>query len=341
MLGDGGSCPPTWLSSAWASPRVDLAVAAGLKVENGVVVDEHLSPAPRRVRPRRHRLGLERSLRHAPAGRALGQRPRPGPDRGRQRRGERGAYTRLPYFFSDQYDLGMEYVGYGRTDNELVVRGSWDREALVFWLHDGVVDAAMNVDVGRGRGPQGHRGRGPAVDPRAGRSAGASRGPLAKLGSPPDGAIRPGGQMSQLATIDRRAATWGVLAVVVALAIAVLGSGNLRWFDAALVGYLFGTLFAIFGVVYRYLVWLRRPPTARLNRRGWEAFRRRGTGAATSSRCRHSSSQPAVAVVHPGPVPQPVARPPARVLGLHPGRARHVPARVRAAALRVGRPERP
>jgi hypothetical protein len=64
--------------------------------------------------------------------------------------------------------------------------------------------------------------------------------------------------------------------VLVALAIAVLGSGNLRWFDAALIGYLFGTLFAIFAVVYCYLVWLRRPPTARLNRRGWEAFRRPG-----------------------------------------------------------------
>lgn len=81
--------------------------------------------------------------------------------------------------------------------------------------------------------------------------------------------------MSQLATIDRRAAVWGVLAVLVALSIAVLGSGNLRWFDAALVGYLFGTLFAVFAVVYRYLIWLRRPPTAVLNRRGWQAFRHR------------------------------------------------------------------
>jgi hypothetical protein len=81
---------------------------------------------------------------------------------------------------------------------------------------------------------------------------------------------------SRLATIDGRAATWGIAAVLAALSLAVLGSGNLRWFDAALVGYLFGTLFAVFGVVYRYLVWLRRPPTARLNRRGWEAFRRRG-----------------------------------------------------------------
>jgi hypothetical protein len=82
--------------------------------------------------------------------------------------------------------------------------------------------------------------------------------------------------VDRVATIDRRAATWGVVAVLVALAIAVLGSGNLRWFDAALVGYLFGTFFAIFAVVYRYLVWLRRPPTAMLNRRGWQAFRRPG-----------------------------------------------------------------
>jgi hypothetical protein len=81
---------------------------------------------------------------------------------------------------------------------------------------------------------------------------------------------------TQQTTIDRRAATWGIVAVLVSLAIAVLGSGNLRWFDAALVGYFFGTLFAIFAVVYRYLVWLRRPPTARLYRRGWETFGRSG-----------------------------------------------------------------
>ena len=43
--------------------------------------------------------------------------------------------------------------------------------------------------------------------------------------------------MGGLATIDRRAATWGLVAVSVAVAVAVLGSGNLRWFDAALVGY--------------------------------------------------------------------------------------------------------
>jgi hypothetical protein len=82
--------------------------------------------------------------------------------------------------------------------------------------------------------------------------------------------------MAHPTTIDRKAAGWGVIAVVVAIAVAILGSGKLRWFDAALIGYLFGTLFAIFAVIYRYLIWLRRPPTAMLNRRGWESFRRRG-----------------------------------------------------------------
>jgi len=36
----------------------------------------------------------------------------------------------------------------------------------------------------------------------------------------------------------------------------------LRWFDAALAGYFLGTLFAVFGIVHRYCVWLQRPSTA-------------------------------------------------------------------------------
>lgn len=70
--------------------------------------------------------------------------------------------------------------------------------------------------------------------------------------------------------LDGTAVTWGVLAVMITLALVVLGSSGLSWFDAALVGYLMGTLFAIFGTVYRYVVWLQRPPTAKLNARGWE-----------------------------------------------------------------------
>ena len=44
----------------------------------------------------------------------------------------------------------------------------------------------------------------------------------------------------------------------------VLGSRNLEHFDAALVGYTFATLFAAFGITYRYAMWLQRPPTALL-----------------------------------------------------------------------------
>ena len=76
--------------------------------------------------------------------------------------------------------------------------------------------------------------------------------------------------------LDRGGVVWGLLAVAVAVVLVLLGSSGLTWFDAALVGYLFGTLFAIFGVVYRYVVWLKRPPTAKLNQRGWELLWRHG-----------------------------------------------------------------
>ena len=52
----------------------------------------------------------------------------------------------------------------------------------------------------------------------------------------------------------------------------VLGSRNLNHFDAALVGYTFATLFAAFGITYRYAMWLRRPPTRMYWRRGWSHF---------------------------------------------------------------------
>lgn len=55
----------------------------------------------------------------------------------------------------------------------------------------------------------------------------------------------------------------------------VAGSRNLAHFDAALIAYTFATLFATFGVTYRYAMWLQRPPTALYWRRGWQVFFRR------------------------------------------------------------------
>ena len=62
----------------------------------------------------------------------------------------------------------------------------------------------------------------------------------------------------------------GLLAVAI-----VVGSRRLSHFDAALVAYTFATLFAVFGITYRYAMWLQRPPTALFWKRGWQSFFRR------------------------------------------------------------------
>ncbi|HEU5163114.1 MAG TPA: MFS transporter [Thermoanaerobaculia bacterium] len=69
-----------------------------------------------------------------------------------------------------------------------------------------------------------------------------------------------------------RAAAWGALFTVVEAILIVAGSRNLDHFDAALVGYTFSVLFATFAIVYRYAMWLQRPPTAVYWRRGWQVF---------------------------------------------------------------------
>jgi 3-phenylpropionate/trans-cinnamate dioxygenase ferredoxin reductase subunit len=64
--------------------------------------------------------------------------------------GQEVRYDRVPYFFTDQYDLGMEYTGHaepGRYDR-VVFRGDVAaREFIAFWLADGRVLAGMNVNV--------------------------------------------------------------------------------------------------------------------------------------------------------------------------------------------------
>jgi hypothetical protein len=62
--------------------------------------------------------------------------------------GELVAYDRLPYFYSDQYDVGMEYSGHAARWDDVVLRGSIDDgEFLAFWLLHGRVVAGMNVNV--------------------------------------------------------------------------------------------------------------------------------------------------------------------------------------------------
>jgi 3-phenylpropionate/trans-cinnamate dioxygenase ferredoxin reductase subunit len=131
------------------TPRVDLAVAAGLKVDNGIVVDQHLQSSA----PDVYAAGDIASAWHPHYGQhlrvehwanALNQ----GLTAGANAAGGTESYTRLPYFFSDQYDLGLEYVGHSDPTDAVVVRGSIaDREFIAFWHRDGIVTAAMNVNV--------------------------------------------------------------------------------------------------------------------------------------------------------------------------------------------------
>ncbi|HEY3015502.1 MAG TPA: FAD-dependent oxidoreductase, partial [Nocardioides sp.] len=130
-------------------PRVGLAEAAGVKVDNGIVVDERL----RSSAPGVYAAGdvasawhphYRRHLRVEHWANALNQ----GVTAGTNAAGGSEAYSRLPYFFSDQYDLGLEYVGYSAPGDTVVVRGNRDeREFIAFWQRDGIVTAAMNVNV--------------------------------------------------------------------------------------------------------------------------------------------------------------------------------------------------
>ena len=78
-------------------------------------------------------------------------------------------------------------------------------------------------------------------------------------------------------TLNLRAA--GLATVVTGMLVVSIqvGSRNLTNFDPALVAYLFGCIFACFGVVYRYFVWLQRPPTWRYFTQGWRLFLRGST----------------------------------------------------------------
>lgn len=130
-------------------PRTSLARGAGLEVENGIVVDEQL----RTSAPDVFAAGDVANARHEFYGRrirvehwanALNQ----GPAAARAMLGEQVSYDRIPYFFSDQYEVGMEYSGFAAEWDRVVFRGDRDGgEFIAFWLKDDRVLAGMNVNV--------------------------------------------------------------------------------------------------------------------------------------------------------------------------------------------------
>jgi 3-phenylpropionate/trans-cinnamate dioxygenase ferredoxin reductase subunit len=130
-------------------PRTELGANAGLALDDGIVVDDRLrTSAPAvfaagDVASAHHPFYGER-IRVEHWANALNQ----GPAAARNMLGGDAAYDRLPYFFSDQYDVGMEYSGFARSWDRVVLRGDpAGREFIAFWLVEDRVVAGMNVNV--------------------------------------------------------------------------------------------------------------------------------------------------------------------------------------------------
>jgi 3-phenylpropionate/trans-cinnamate dioxygenase ferredoxin reductase component len=130
-------------------PRTALAAQAGLAVDNGILVDERLRTgapgvfAAGDVANAYHPFYRER-IRVEHWANALHQ----GPVVARTMLGQSAVYDRLPYFFSDQYDVGMEYTGFARSWDRVVFRGDpATREFIAFWVTGDRVAAGMNVNV--------------------------------------------------------------------------------------------------------------------------------------------------------------------------------------------------
>ena len=134
-----------------ARPRLELAEAAGLDIAGGVVVDERLASS----HPDIYAAGDVALLRSPLLGRQIrvehwANALNGGPAAAKSMLGQDAAYDRIPYFYSDQYDVGMEFSGWvqpGEYDT-VVYRGDpAKREFIAFWLAGGRLLAGMNVNV--------------------------------------------------------------------------------------------------------------------------------------------------------------------------------------------------
>jgi NADPH-dependent 2,4-dienoyl-CoA reductase/sulfur reductase-like enzyme len=144
------------LAAIGAAPRTALAETAGLAMApradgGGIAVDASLRTSD----PHIFAAGDVANVAHP----LLGTRLRvehwanalnSGPAAARAMLGQDVSYDRVPYFFSDQYDLGLEYSGWAPPGSydQVVIRGdAGKREFIAFWLKDRRVLAGMNVNV--------------------------------------------------------------------------------------------------------------------------------------------------------------------------------------------------
>jgi len=134
-----------------ATPNIALAQAAGLEIDGGILVDASLRTsdpaiwAAGDIANAYHPLAKMR-LRSEHWANALNG----GKAAARSLLGQSTSYDDIPYFYTDQFDLGMEYSGFGplASGADVVYRGNRaGREFIAFWVRDGRVVAGMNVNV--------------------------------------------------------------------------------------------------------------------------------------------------------------------------------------------------
>jgi len=151
-LGDSSQVPADLvLVGVGITPNAQLAEDAGLETGNGIVVDAQLRTAD----PVVYAAGDVANAYHPWLARHLrvehwANARRQGKVAARSLLGQDAVYDRLPYFFTDQYDLGMEYTGFVEPDghDRTVLRGDVaGREFVAFWLADGRVLAGMTVNT--------------------------------------------------------------------------------------------------------------------------------------------------------------------------------------------------
>jgi len=153
LLADGTHVPAdAVIVGVGIVPNSQLASAAGLEVDNGIRVDAQLRSSD----PDIYAAGDVASAFHPMLGKHIRvehwanarYQPRAA---AKAMTGQQASYDRVPYFYTDQYDLGMEYAGYVEPEgyDEVIFRGDVDRrEFIAFWLGDGGrVLAGMNVNI--------------------------------------------------------------------------------------------------------------------------------------------------------------------------------------------------
>lgn len=152
VVTDGGSVIPAEvvIVGVGARPNVELAAAAELAVDNGVLVDQSL----RTDDPDVYAAGDVANAFHPHYARPVrvehwANALHGGPAAAKSMLGQSVSYDRVPYFFTDQYDVGMEYTGWfppGGYD-AVVTRGDVSGKSFhAFWIHAGRVVAGMHVN---------------------------------------------------------------------------------------------------------------------------------------------------------------------------------------------------